>query len=195
MRTLNPDAQAERAIEIVPGGKPLRWRRYDVPQHLAPETSDALRFCAVEGDLDLLDRRHRSTIERHVRADRVSMTSEFGHDVDRPPDVVDARNALSGVERRGVDKRRRVGDCRRHGHEERHPRPLEPHRLLDESQWCSAEDGALTRCRSRNQSGPRASAPNQRRVASLAATRCAAGHPVPKSSVRIVSCACASFCW
>src|SRR5689334_1259518 len=44
-------------------GETLRWRRYDVPQHLAPETSDALRFCAVEGDLDLLDRRHRSTIE------------------------------------------------------------------------------------------------------------------------------------
>src|SRR5262252_4496974 len=53
----------QRAIEIVPGGKPLRRWRYDVPQHLAPETSDALRFCAVEGDLDLLDRRHRSTIE------------------------------------------------------------------------------------------------------------------------------------
>src|SRR5580693_3689774 len=53
----------QRAIEIVPGSKPLRRRRYDVPQHLAPETSDALRFCAVEGDLDLLDRRHRSTIE------------------------------------------------------------------------------------------------------------------------------------
>src|SRR5271167_744551 len=53
----------QRTIEIVPGSKPLRWRRYDVPQHLTPETSDALRFCAVEGDLDLLDRRHRSTIE------------------------------------------------------------------------------------------------------------------------------------
>src|SRR5690349_21946709 len=53
----------QRAIEIVPGSKPLRWRRYDVPQHLAPETSDALRFCAVEGDLELLNRRHRSTIE------------------------------------------------------------------------------------------------------------------------------------
>src|SRR5690348_2244948 len=53
----------QRAVEIVPGGEPFRWRRYDVPQHLAPETSDALRFCAVEGDLDLLDRRHRSTIE------------------------------------------------------------------------------------------------------------------------------------
>src|SRR5271165_3635292 len=53
----------QRAIEIVPGSKPLRWRRYDVPQYLAPETSDALRFCAVEGDLDLLGRRHRSTIE------------------------------------------------------------------------------------------------------------------------------------
>src|SRR6266496_200450 len=53
----------QRAIEIVPSSKPLRWRRYDVPQHLAPETSDALRFCAVEGDLDLLDRRHRSIVE------------------------------------------------------------------------------------------------------------------------------------
>src|SRR5580692_13210285 len=53
----------QRAIEIVPSSKRLRWRRYDVPQHLAPEASDALRFCAVEGDLDLLDRRHRSTIE------------------------------------------------------------------------------------------------------------------------------------
>src|SRR6266496_2053484 len=53
----------QRAIEIVPGSKPLRGRRHDVPQHLAPETSDALRFCAVEGDLDLPDRRHRSTIK------------------------------------------------------------------------------------------------------------------------------------
>src|SRR5215470_15776971 len=53
----------QRAIEIVPSSEPFRWRRYDVPQHLAPETSDALRFCAVEGDLELLDRRHRSTIE------------------------------------------------------------------------------------------------------------------------------------
>src|SRR5215475_10466816 len=53
----------QRAIEIVPSGEPFRWRRDDVPQHFAPETSDALRFCAVEGDLDLLDRRHRSTIE------------------------------------------------------------------------------------------------------------------------------------
>ena len=52
----------QRAIEILPSSKPLRWRRYDVPQHLAPETSDALRLCAVEGDLELLDRRHRSTI-------------------------------------------------------------------------------------------------------------------------------------
>jgi len=63
----------QRAIEIVPSNKPLRWRRYDVPQHLAPETSDALRFCAVEGDLDLLDRHHRSTIEArpsHRRARR-----------------------------------------------------------------------------------------------------------------------------
>jgi hypothetical protein len=40
----------QRAIEIVPSSKPLPWRRYDVPQHLAPETSDALRFRAVDGD-------------------------------------------------------------------------------------------------------------------------------------------------
>src|ERR1700730_10787926 len=53
----------QRAIEIVPGSKPLRWRRDDVPQHLAPEAGDALRFCAVEGDLELLDRCHRTTIE------------------------------------------------------------------------------------------------------------------------------------
>jgi hypothetical protein len=53
----------QRAIEIVPGSKPLRWRRYHVPQHLAPEAGDALRLCAVEGDLDLLDRRHQPTIE------------------------------------------------------------------------------------------------------------------------------------
>ena len=57
----------QRPIEIVPSSKPLRWRRYDVPQHLAPETSDALRFCAVEGDLDLLDRHHRSTIGIELR--------------------------------------------------------------------------------------------------------------------------------
>ena len=51
----------QRTIEIVPSGKPLRWWGYDVPQNLAPETSDALRFCAVEGDLELLDRGHRFT--------------------------------------------------------------------------------------------------------------------------------------
>src|SRR6185437_9959400 len=59
----------QRAIVIVPGGEPCRWRGYDVPQHLAPETSDALRFCAVEGDLELLDRRHWSTIEARGAAD------------------------------------------------------------------------------------------------------------------------------
>ena len=47
MRTLTLLLWRRRAIEIVPSSKPLRWRRYDVPQHLAPETSDALRFCAV----------------------------------------------------------------------------------------------------------------------------------------------------
>src|SRR5579859_607625 len=53
----------QRAIEIVPGSKPVRRRRHDVPQHLAPETTNALRVCAVKCDLDLLDGRHRSTIE------------------------------------------------------------------------------------------------------------------------------------
>ena len=72
MRTLNPVLRRQRAIEIVPSGKPLRWRRYDVPQHLAPETSDALRFCAVEGDLELLDRRHRPTID--VRPSHLRVT-------------------------------------------------------------------------------------------------------------------------
>src|SRR4051812_34923976 len=65
--------RGHRAIEIVPRSKPLRWRRYDVPQHLAPEASDALRCCAVEGDLDLLDRRHwftiRAALLRRWRAD------------------------------------------------------------------------------------------------------------------------------
>ena len=55
--------------------------RYDVPQHLAPETSDALRFCAVEGDLDLLDRRRRPTIEA-----RPSHPAAYGR---RPPRLVD----------------------------------------------------------------------------------------------------------
>ena len=69
----------QRAIEIVPSSKSLRWRRYDVPQHLAPETSDALRFCAVEGDLDLLDRRHRSTIEGDPAiAARVAVSRDMG---------------------------------------------------------------------------------------------------------------------
>ncbi len=54
----------QRAIESAPRGKPHRWRRYDVPQHLAPETSDALRFRTVEGDLYPLDRSHRSTLRR-----------------------------------------------------------------------------------------------------------------------------------
>src|SRR6266702_4563689 len=94
----------QRAIEIVPGSKPLRWRRYDVPQHLAPETSDALRFCAVEGDLDLLDRRHRSTIEAgsfvvaagpppaRLRRMRPALDDERGLEPrDDDPDGADAR--------------------------------------------------------------------------------------------------------
>src|SRR3954463_15465349 len=69
----------QRAIKIVPSGKPLGWRRYDVPQHLAPEASDALRFCAVEGDLELLDRRHRPTIEvRAATARKVAVSRDMG---------------------------------------------------------------------------------------------------------------------
>ena len=54
------------------GGRARRSRpRWQTPPvaavrrtpHLAPEPGDALRFRAVKGDLDLLDRRHRSTIE------------------------------------------------------------------------------------------------------------------------------------
>src|SRR5690606_21375697 len=52
----------QRAVDIVPGSEPLRWRRDDVAQDLAPEPSDPLGLCAVERDLELLDRRHRSTI-------------------------------------------------------------------------------------------------------------------------------------
>src|SRR6185437_13285720 len=87
----------QRAIEIVPGSKPLRWRRYDVPQHLAPETSDALRFCAVEGDLELLDRRHRSTIEA-----RGAATSTWpGADAAAPADglVLGSRQRVDGCQR------------------------------------------------------------------------------------------------
>src|SRR6516165_3190856 len=62
----------QRAIEIIPGSKPFRWRRYDVPQHLAPETGDALWFRAVEGDLELLDRCHQSTIDRPYQVPHAS---------------------------------------------------------------------------------------------------------------------------
>ncbi|CAM5570848.1 hypothetical protein SGLAM104S_09843 [Streptomyces glaucescens] len=44
------------AVVIVPSGEPRRRRRYDVPQHLAPEASEPLGFRTVEGDLELLDR-------------------------------------------------------------------------------------------------------------------------------------------
>ena len=64
--------QRQRATEIVPRSKPLRWRPYDIPQHLAPETSDAPRFCAAEGDLELLDLRHRSTHTGALIAARVA---------------------------------------------------------------------------------------------------------------------------
>src|SRR6516165_9814033 len=58
--------RGQRAIEIVPASKPLRWRRYDVPQHVAPETGHALRIRAIEGDLELPDRRHQSTLDAGV---------------------------------------------------------------------------------------------------------------------------------
>lgn len=45
----------QRAVEIVPGGG---------PQHLTPEASEAIRFCAVEGDLEPLDRWHRRSVPR-----------------------------------------------------------------------------------------------------------------------------------
>src|SRR5260370_41633041 len=78
----------QRAIEIVPGSKPLRWGRHDVPQHLAPKTSDALRVCAVEGDLELLDRRHQSTIEARVAG---------SHTDEQPCDAPDPRGQPAGT--------------------------------------------------------------------------------------------------
>lgn len=56
----------QRAVEFLPGGETRRWRRHHVPQHFAPEASDALRFCAVDSDLDLLDRRHGPTVQRRA---------------------------------------------------------------------------------------------------------------------------------
>src|SRR5450755_151117 len=112
----------QRAIDIVPSSKPLRWRRYDVPQHLAPETSDALRFCAVEGDLDLLDRRHRPTIEAGsfvvstgpplARLWRMRPTLEDEWDLepwDDDPDGVDAHYIRSPVSPRSTTRVERSG--------------------------------------------------------------------------------------
>src|SRR5580704_8450740 len=82
----------QRAIEIVPSGEPFRWRRYDIPQHLAPETSDALRFCAVEGDLELLDRRHQSTIEARVVGSHAG-----SHTDEQPCDTPDSRGQPAGT--------------------------------------------------------------------------------------------------
>ena len=52
----------QRTVEVVPISEPLGRRWYDVAQRRTPETSDALRFCAVEGDLKLPDRQHFPTI-------------------------------------------------------------------------------------------------------------------------------------
>src|SRR5437868_14455224 len=89
----------QRAIEIVPGSKPLRWRRYDVPQHLAPETSDALRFCAVEGDLDLPDRRHRSSIEAGSLAVSTAPPTPPGIDDEGQPGALQAASGASQITR------------------------------------------------------------------------------------------------
>ena len=52
----------QRAVVLLPRGKALGDRRYDVPQHLAPESGEARRFRAVEGHLELFDRGHWRTI-------------------------------------------------------------------------------------------------------------------------------------
>src|SRR4051794_33084178 len=53
----------QRAIEVAPARKPFRrWRHY-ISQRLTPKESDALRICAVESDLKLLDRRHPPTLK------------------------------------------------------------------------------------------------------------------------------------
>ena len=64
-----------RVLEVVPRFEVLE-RRHEVPQHLAPEPTDALGFDAVEGDLDLLDRRPRPTpYGRLLAPDWVAMHS------------------------------------------------------------------------------------------------------------------------
>src|SRR5918994_7511899 len=96
----------QRAIEIVPRSKPLRWRRYDVPQHLAPEPGDALRFCAVEGDLELLDRRHRSTIgglRRVVLASDVDAGATVGIGFDLADDLADDGGGVAAAEQEVAD--------------------------------------------------------------------------------------------
>src|SRR5260370_11892933 len=109
----------QRAIEIVPGSNPLRWRRYDVPQNIAPETSEALRFCVFEGDLDLPDRRHGSTIAAGsfvvsagpplARLWRMRPALDDERDLeprDDDPDDVDARYIRESSEpgRRGAER-------------------------------------------------------------------------------------------
>ena len=54
--------------------------------------------------------------------------------------------------------------------------------------------GAERRLRARFSRGPRGSPPSRRSVAALGTTRCGAGQPAPKSSVRIVSLAASRRC-
>lgn len=46
----------QRAMVVLPSGKPCWDRRYDVTQHLGPEAGKTHRVRAIEGHLDLLDR-------------------------------------------------------------------------------------------------------------------------------------------
>src|SRR6476661_9614304 len=81
------------SIELLPRGIPLRRRRHDVAQHLTPEARDALRCCAVEGDLDLPDRRHRPTIGAIGSAVRWKVRRKADHGSYPRPGVLEAHVA------------------------------------------------------------------------------------------------------
>lgn len=61
---MHPAAQSAadpRAFVVGPGSETLRNRRLDVSQHRTLEAGDARRLRAVEGDVEVPDRRHRPT--------------------------------------------------------------------------------------------------------------------------------------
>ncbi len=60
----------QAAVVVRPGGEALRRRRNHIAQHLAPEPRDPLGFRAVEGDLDLLDRCHPSSVAHNAAVRR-----------------------------------------------------------------------------------------------------------------------------